>query len=216
MQNLKWIHFYIWLTKSKFITFCHKWKNQSFQLCKTEWLMTETSSITIFWMRLSIIWVFICSSNKSRRIYKSFLSRTMRQLMSIIIKFIYFDKKSRFLKKIRLINFSWSCYSDSLACFLSRTTSAFKIYWMIQELLKTDTKTCLIIIFISTEINKSWFLSSLINFLHLLKQFIQIAFFLFWSYLHFLFYSYIWIRSSVQLLASQKIELMHDMICRWI
>ena len=42
--------------------------------------------------------------------------------------------------------------------------------------------------------------------------------FLFWLflYLHFLSHSHIWIRSSVQLLASQKIELMHDIICRWI
>ena len=169
MQNSKWTHFCIQLTKSRFVTFCHKWKNQSSQLCKTEWLMTETSSTTISWMRLNIIWTFICSSNKSRRIYRLSFSRAIRQSISIITEFVHSDKKSRFLKKTKLINFLWSCYSDSLACFLSRTTSAFETYWMTQKLLKTDTKTCLIIIFISTEINKSQFLSSLTSLSHLLK-----------------------------------------------
>ena len=172
MQNLKWMHFYIWLTKSRFVTFCHKWKNWFFQLCKTEWSMTKTSFITISWMRLSTIWAFICSSNKLKRIYRSFFSKIMRQLVCIIIEFIHSDKKSKFLKKIRLINFLWSCYLNSLACFLSRTTSVFKTYWMIQKLLKTNIKIYFIIISVSTEINRLWLLSSLTSLLHLLKQFI--------------------------------------------
>ena len=128
MQNLKWTHFCIWLIKSRFIMLCYKWKNWFSQLCKIEWLMTKTSSTIISWMRLSIIWAFICSNDKLKRIYKSSSSRAIRQSVYTIIKFIHFDKKSRFLKKIRLINFLWSCYSDFLAHFLSRTTSAFKTY----------------------------------------------------------------------------------------
>ena len=128
MQNSKQTCFCIWLTKSRFIMLCHKWKNQSSQLCKTEWLMTKTSSTIISWMRLNIIWTFICSSNKSKRIYRSSFNKAMRQSVCIIIKFIYSDKKSRFSKKIRLINFLWSCYLNSLAYFLSKTTSAFKTY----------------------------------------------------------------------------------------
>jgi len=161
--------FCIWLTKSKFVILCYKWKNQSSQLCKTEWLIIKISFTIIFWMKLSTIWVFICSSNKLRRIYKLFFNKIMRQLVFIITEFVYFDKKSRFLKKIKLINFSWSCYLNSLACFLSRTTSAFETYWMMWELLKISTKTCFIIIFVSTKINRLWLLSSLTNLLHLLK-----------------------------------------------
>ena len=130
-------------------------------------------------MRLSIIWAFICSNDKSRRIYRLSFNKTIRQSVHIIIKFIHSDKKSRFSKKIRLINFLWSCYSNSLAYFLSKTTSVFETYWMTQKLLKISTKTCFIIIFISTKINKSQSLSSLASLSHLLKQLIQITSFLF-------------------------------------
>jgi len=128
MQNSKQMHFCIWLTKSKFVMLCHKWKNWFSQLCKTEWSMTKISFTIISWMRLSTIWAFIYSNDKSRRIYRSSLSRTMRQLMHTITEFVHSDKKSKSSKKIRLINFLWSCYSDSLACFLSRITSVFETY----------------------------------------------------------------------------------------
>ena len=76
----------------------------------------------------------------------------------------------------------------------------------------------LIIISVLTEINKSQFLSLLTSLSYLLKQLVWITFFLLWSFLHLhlLFCSHIWIRSLIQSLASQKIELMHDIICRWI
>ena len=134
--------------------------------------MIKTSSTTISWMRLNIIWTFICNSNKLRRIYRSSFSRIMRQSVHIITEFIHSDRKSRLSKKTELINFLWSCYSDSLAHFLSRTTSAFEIYWMMWELLKINVKICFIIIFISTKINKLWFLSLLTSFSYLLKQLI--------------------------------------------
>ena len=67
--------------------------------------------------------------------------------------------------------------------------------------------------------NKQTVISVIINkSLTFIKITCMNCIFLFWSFLHlhFLLYSHIWIRSSIQSLASQKIELMHDMICRWI